>query len=70
MPDKHLSTQFDSELNGVSARVMELGGLVESQIRQAIYALSQFSLEAVEQVGQCGRVAGGLLQAEHGGWGG
>ena len=52
MPDKHLSTQFDSELNSVSARVMELGGLVESQIRQAIYALSQFSLEAVEQVGQ------------------
>ena len=29
---------------------MELGGLVESQIRQAIYALSQFSMEAVEQV--------------------
>ncbi len=51
MPDKHLSSQFDSELNGVSARVMEMGGLVESQIRQAIYALSQFSLEAVEQVG-------------------
>jgi phosphate transport system protein len=51
MPDKHLSSQFDSELNGVSARVMELGGLVESQIRQAIFALSQFSLEAVEQVG-------------------
>ena len=50
MPEKHLSSQFDSELNGVSARVMEMGGLVESQIRQAIYALSQFSLEAVEQV--------------------
>ena len=50
MPDKHLSSQFDSELNGVSTRVMEMGGLVESQIRQAIYALSQFSLEAVEQV--------------------
>ncbi len=51
MPDKHLSSQFDSELNGVSARIMEMGGLVESQIRQAIYALSQFSLKAVEQVG-------------------
>ena len=50
MPEKHLSTQFDSELNNVSSRVMELGGLVESQIRQAIYALSQFSMEAVEQV--------------------
>jgi phosphate transport system protein len=51
MADKHLSSQFDSELNGVSARVMELGGLVESQIRQAIFALSEFSLDAVEQVG-------------------
>jgi phosphate transport system protein len=30
MPDKHLSTQFDSELNSVSSRVMELGGLVEA----------------------------------------
>lgn len=50
MTDKHLSSQFDSELNEVSARVMELGGLVESQIRQAIYALSHFSLEAVDQV--------------------
>ncbi len=50
MPDKHLSTQFDAELNGVSSRVMELGGLVESQIRQAIYALSQFSAEAASQV--------------------
>ena len=50
MADKHLSSQFDSELNGVSSRVMEMGGLVESQIRQAIHALSQFSLEAVEQV--------------------
>ena len=50
MPDKHLSTQFDSELSGVSSRVMELGGLVESQIRQAIYALSQFSVEVADEV--------------------
>jgi phosphate transport system protein len=50
MPDKHLSTQFDSELTSVSAQVMELGGLVESQIRQAIYALSQFSVEVANEV--------------------
>ena len=50
MTEKHLSSQFDSELNSVSARVMELGGLVESQIRQAIHALSHFSLESVKQV--------------------
>jgi phosphate transport system protein len=50
MADKHISAQFDSELNSVSSRVMELGGLVESQIHKAIYALSQFSVEAADQV--------------------
>jgi phosphate transport system protein len=50
MPDKHLSTQFDSELNMVSSRVMELGGLVESQIRQAVYALSQFNSDVADEV--------------------
>ena len=50
MSDKHLSSQFDSELGAVSSRVMELGGLVESQIRQAIYALSEFSVDVANQV--------------------
>ena len=50
MADKHLSTQFDSELNTLSSRVMELGGLVESQLRLAIYALSQYSAESANQV--------------------
>ena len=50
MTEKHLSSQFDSELNSVSTRVMELGGLVESQIQHAIYALAPFNLESVAQV--------------------
>lgn len=50
MVDKHLSTQFDAELTAVSTRVLELGGLVESQIRQAIHALSQFSVEVANEV--------------------
>jgi phosphate transport system protein len=50
MVDKHLSTQFDSELNGVSSKVMEMGGLVESQIRLAIQSLSIFSAELANQV--------------------
>ncbi|MDO5289480.1 MAG: phosphate signaling complex protein PhoU [Pseudomonadota bacterium] len=50
MPDKHLSSQFDNELNQVSSHVMELGGMVEMQIRQAMYALSEFSLEVADQV--------------------
>src|SRR3990167_6282916 len=49
MLDKHLSTQFDSELNGVSTRLMELGGLVESQIRLAIHSLSQFRIKSASQ---------------------
>ena len=32
MTDKHLSTQFDAELSGISTRVLEMGGLVESQV--------------------------------------
>jgi len=41
--DKHISSQFDAELGSVSTRVLELGGLVESQIRHAVYSLSQFN---------------------------
>ena len=50
MSDKHLSSQFDSELSAVSSRVMEMGGLVESEIRTAVYALAQLSLESADQV--------------------
>jgi len=48
--DKHLSTQFDAELTGVSTRVLEMGGLVESQVSQAIAALSELDGERAGQV--------------------
>jgi len=50
MTEKHLSSQFDSELNTVSSRVMELGGMVEAQIHQAVYALQEFDAEAADRV--------------------
>ena len=50
MSDKHLSTQFDAELSGISNRVLEMGGLVESQMAQSVYALTQFSGETATQV--------------------
>jgi phosphate transport system protein len=50
MVDKHMSTQFDAELAGISNRVLEMGGLVESQVSQAMYALSNFSGETATQV--------------------
>jgi phosphate transport system protein len=43
MSDKHLSTQFDTELSSISTRVLEMGGLVEQQVAGAIEALSSFS---------------------------
>ncbi|HRN77219.1 phosphate signaling complex protein PhoU [Ottowia sp.] len=52
MYEKHLSTQFDNELNSISSKLLELGGLVESQIRQAMYALAEFSEEVADQVEQ------------------
>ncbi len=50
MTDKHLSTQFDAELSGISTRVLEMGGLVESQLAQAVYSLTHFSSEIAAQV--------------------
>ena len=50
MPDKHLSSQFDAELKGASSRLMEMGGLVEVQIRNAIYALTHLNAETAHQV--------------------
>ena len=50
MSEKHLSTQFDLELSGISTRVLEMGGLVESQVAQAVYALANFNDEVAGQV--------------------
>lgn len=50
MPDKHLSTQFDAELSGVSTRVLEMGGVVENQVAQAVRALAQFDGELAAEV--------------------
>ena len=50
MTTKHLSSQFDSELNSISSRIMELGGLVEAQINLAMSALAQFNSDAADGV--------------------
>ena len=50
MSDKHLSTQFDAELSGISARVLEMGGLVESQLVHAVQALATLDSDLAAQV--------------------
>ena len=50
MGQKHISSQFAAELNSISTQVLEMGGLVESQLRQAVQALTHMRLEDAEQV--------------------
>ena len=52
MSEKHLSTQFDAELNHISGMVMEMGGLVEQQMRQAVEAMIDYNLAAVATVSE------------------
>lgn len=50
MSDKHISSQFDTDLHHISSRVLEMGGLVESQLANAMQALHRFNLALVDQV--------------------
>jgi len=50
MNEKHISSQFDADLSAVSTRLLEMGGLAESQVAQAVYALTHFSGETASQV--------------------
>ena len=50
MTEKHLSSQFDAELNNVSGMVMEMGGLVEQQMRQAVEAMVDYNAEVAMSV--------------------
>ncbi len=50
MTDKHLSTQFDAELSGISTRVLEMGGMVEQQVTRAVQSLTRFDAEIAAEV--------------------
>lgn len=50
MSDKHLSTQFDADLNAISTKLLQMGGLVESQIEMAMKSLADFDAGLADQV--------------------
>ena len=50
MPDKHLSSQFDADLNSLSAHLLEMGGLVESQVLMAMKAFSGLDRDIADEV--------------------
>jgi phosphate transport system protein len=47
---EHLSKQFDAELEAIRSRVLEMGGLVESQIRRALDALASGDRALADEV--------------------
>ncbi|BEV73763.1 MULTISPECIES: phosphate signaling complex protein PhoU [unclassified Paludibacterium] len=47
---EHTSKQFDLELENVRTRVLQMGGLVEQQIRSAIEALMAGDIEKLQKV--------------------
>ena len=47
---EHTSKQFDAELEDVRTRVLQMGGLVEEQIRRAVDALSSGDMQEIERV--------------------
>lgn len=50
MPDKHLSSQFDVDLNGLCSKLLEMGGLVEQQISNAMRAFADMDIQICNQV--------------------
>ena len=50
MSDKHISSKFDADLILLSTRLLEMGGLVESQISLAMEVVNTFDLPLVERV--------------------
>ncbi|HAN55422.1 MAG: phosphate signaling complex protein PhoU [Pseudomonadota bacterium] len=50
MGQEHTYKQFDADLEAIRARVLQMGGLVEEQITNAIEALSSGNLELAEMV--------------------
>lgn len=47
---EHTSKQFDTELETVRTRVLQMGGLVEEQIQRAVDALNTGNMDEIERV--------------------
>jgi phosphate transport system protein len=50
MVDKHLSTQFDADLNELTTKVLHMGAMVEAQMIKSAQALAEFSASIADQV--------------------
>ena len=53
--DKHLFSQFDTDLDAIARKVLAMGGLVESQLARSVEGLTQFD----------GKIADSVMHQEH-----
>jgi phosphate transport system protein len=59
----HLSSQFDEDLSSLRSHVLQMGGLVETQISSAIEAYSKGEVSAVKQIVETDRKVNALEKA-------
>jgi len=50
MEQEHLSKRYNQDLEGIRSRVLQMGGLVEAQFRDAMVSLHEGSAELAEKV--------------------
>jgi phosphate transport system protein len=50
MPDKHISTQFDNELDKINSHLLAMGGLVESQVAKTMKAFATMDIDLADEV--------------------
>jgi phosphate transport system protein len=50
MADKHLSSQFDTDLKALCSNLLEMGGMVETQIMDATRAFSEMNIDLCKEV--------------------
>ncbi len=58
-PSEHTLKQFDADLEAIRSKVLQMGGLVELQIRNAVRGLSTGDADVAEQVIQTDREVNG-----------
>ncbi|MEX0301050.1 MAG: phosphate signaling complex protein PhoU [Leisingera sp.] len=60
MVEQHIASAFDRDLEGIQARIMKMGGLVEDAIREAARALETRDEELALEVRQADKAIDGL----------
>lgn len=62
MQEQHIASVFDRDLEGIQARIMKMGGLVEAAIMEAAHSLETRDIELAEKVRAGDEAIDGLEQ--------